>query len=128
MGTAYRKCRAAVKTTAPLAHRNLGHIFFSTSKLGLFLFFLKGKCEKRRRDPRRLESLDDNPVRIEIPLMTPKGMENKHLKVFSSIGKVFSDDPKFQERLIQAKTPAEVYDLLQSKEVCEINYFMDDRP
>ena len=78
------------------------------------------------KEPLDFESLDDEPVRIVILLMTPLGKENQHIKVFSSIGKIFTTDPLFQERLINAHSPAEAYDLLQSKEVREINYFLEE--
>ena len=77
------------------------------------------------KEPLDFESLDGNPVRMVILLLTPEGKQDQHIKVFASIGKIFTSDPSFQERILRAHSPAEVYDILQSKEVREMNYFLE---
>lgn len=77
-------------------------------------------------DPIEFDSIDGEKVDIIILIATPEGKEEVHLKIFSVIAKIFADDPKFHDQLVMAENPAEVYDILQSKEVREINYFLDE--
>jgi len=42
------------------------------------------------------------------------------------VARIFGDDPTFHERIVQSADASEVYDLLQSREIREINYFLED--
>jgi len=72
------------------------------------------------------ESFDEKPVDIIILLATPKGKEELHLKIIAAVAQIFGKDREFHDRIVEAKTANEVYDLLQSKEIREINHFLDD--
>jgi len=78
------------------------------------------------KKPIEFESIDGEKVDIVILIATPEGKEDLHLKVIATIAKIFAEDPTFHEKLVNAENPAEAYDLLQSKEVQEINYFLDE--
>ncbi len=80
-----------------------------------------GICEK----PIDFESIDNKPVDIVILIATPEGQENLHLKLLSAIARIFAEDPQCHDRLVSAGSPAEVYDLLQSKEVRNINSYLE---
>lgn len=78
------------------------------------------------KNPIDFESVDGQRVDMICLVATPEGKENLHLKVLSAVSKIFTNDPSFHEKLLASKTPAEVYDLFQSAEVHEINYFLDE--
>ncbi len=78
------------------------------------------------KTPVDFEAIDDEPVDIIILVATPQGKEELHLKVLGAIAKIFTEDPRVHERLLDADDAAEAYDVLQSVEVQEINYFLDD--
>lgn len=78
------------------------------------------------KKPIDFDSIDGEKVNIIILIATPKGKEDLHLKIIATIAKIFTEDPTFHDKLANAENPAEAYDLLQSKEVQEINYFLDE--
>jgi Kef-type K+ transport system membrane component KefB/mannitol/fructose-specific phosphotransferase system IIA component (Ntr-type) len=78
------------------------------------------------RTPIDFESVDKKKVHVVILVATPEGKEDLHLKLLATIAKVFSEGPDFHRKIVNAGTPAEVYDLLQSKEVRKINYFLEE--
>lgn len=78
------------------------------------------------KTPIDFEAPDGKKVAVICLVATPEGKEDLHLKVLSAIGKIFTNDPLFLGKLLDSGTPAEVYDLFQSAEIQEINYFLDE--
>lgn len=81
-----------------------------------------GICEK----PLEWDSLDGNPVEIVILIATPEGMENLHVKLLGAVAKIFATDPLYQNKIINSKSAAELYDLLQNKEIRDINSYLEE--
>lgn len=77
------------------------------------------------KKPLEFESLDGEPVQVLILVATPENQVELHLKVCQTVAKIFTRDSEFIHDLAGCRNAAEAYDLLQSKEVQEINYFMD---
>lgn len=77
-------------------------------------------------EPIDFEAVDGEPVDIVILVATPEGQEDIHVKVMGAVARIFADDPPFHESLVGAGGPAEVYDLLQSKQVQDINSYLED--
>jgi fructose PTS system EIIBC or EIIC component len=72
------------------------------------------------------DSIDDKPVHIVIMIATPKENYNLHLNVLAHVARIFGHQPLIREKLINAKSPAEVYEILQSEEVERLNPFFED--
>jgi mannitol/fructose-specific phosphotransferase system IIA component (Ntr-type) len=72
------------------------------------------------------DSIDDKPVHIIIMIATPKENYNLHLNVLAHVAKIFGHHPLIREKLINAKSPAEVYEILQTEEVERLNPFFED--
>ena len=81
-----------------------------------------GICSK----PIDWESLDGKPVDIVIMVATPEGQEDLHLKILSAIAKIFAEDTTFHNKMVSANSEAELYDLMQSKEVRDMNTFISE--
>ncbi|NQU41111.1 MAG: PTS sugar transporter subunit IIA [Lentisphaerae bacterium] len=77
-------------------------------------------------DPLDFEALDGEKISVIILVATPEGKEDLHLKVLGAISKIFVDDPAFIDHLTKARDAAEAFDVLQSVDIQEINYFMDE--
>lgn len=77
-------------------------------------------------EPMDFNALDDQPVSILILVATPEHKVQLHLKVCAAVANIFRKDPKITHRMVHARNAAEVYDILQSKEVRDINYFLDE--
>ena len=76
-------------------------------------------------EPLDWEAIDSQPVEIVILIATPEGMDNIHLQLLGAISRIFANDPAFQKQLTNATSAAEVYDLLQSKEIRDINAYLE---
>lgn len=72
------------------------------------------------------ESLDDKPVHIIFLIATPKKNYDMHLHVLANIAKIFGHHPHIKDRIIKAKTSAEVFEILQAEEVEKLNPFFED--
>jgi len=71
------------------------------------------------------ESIDSQPVEIVILIATPEGMDTIHLQLLGAIARIFANDPAYHKQLTAATSAAEVYDLLQSKEIRDINAYIE---
>lgn len=78
------------------------------------------------KKPIDFDAIDKEKVDIIILIATPLGKEDLHLKIIATITKIFAGDPDFHNKLVRAENPSEAYDLLQSKEIQKINYFLDE--
>ena len=73
------------------------------------------------------DSLDSQPVHIIFMIATPKdNFDRQHLQVLANIAKLFGKHKDIKSQLIKARSAAEVYEILQSKEVDELNPFFED--
>jgi len=52
-------------------------------------------------------------------------MDNIHLQLLGAIARIFANDPAYQKQLTDATSAAKVYDLLQSKEIRDINAYIE---
>lgn len=81
-----------------------------------------GICEK----PIEWEALDGQAVEIVILIATPEGMENLHVQLLGTLAKIFAIDPTYQKKIIASKSAAELYDLLQQKEIRDLNSYLEE--
>lgn len=72
------------------------------------------------------ESIDDKPVNIVFLLATPRKNYDMHLHVLANIAKIFGHHPHIKDNIINAKSPEEVFEILQAEEVEELNPFFED--
>jgi mannitol/fructose-specific phosphotransferase system IIA component (Ntr-type) len=59
-------------------------------------------------------------------IATPKGHHEMHLHVLANIAKIFGHHPHIKDQIIKAKSPEEVFEILQAEEVEELNPFFED--
>jgi fructose-specific phosphotransferase system IIA component len=67
------------------------------------------------KEPVDFESIDDEPVRLIFLLASPEEMVTQHIKLLSRISRVISHDTT-REKLLKAKTPAEVIEVFAAEE------------
>lgn len=72
------------------------------------------------------DSIDDEPVHFIIMIATPQDSYDLHLNVLAHVAKIFGHERHIKEKLLSAKTPAEVFEILQSEEVERLNPFFED--
>jgi mannitol/fructose-specific phosphotransferase system IIA component (Ntr-type) len=71
------------------------------------------------------ESIDDKPVNIVFLLATPRKNYDLHLHVLANIAKIFGHHPHIKDQIIHARSPEEVFEILQAEEVEELNPFFE---
>ncbi|NOZ63372.1 MAG: PTS sugar transporter subunit IIA [Caldiserica bacterium] len=64
-------------------------------------------------------SLDGKPVHIFFLLLGPEGSPTEHLKALARIAR-FSKDRNFREKILKAKTPEEVLEIIKERESKEL--------
>jgi len=57
------------------------------------------------------DALDRKPVRMAFALLVPEKATDEHLQILAQLARLFSDK-RVRERLLEAKTPDEVYNRL----------------
>ncbi len=67
---------------------------------------------------------DGEPVKIIMLIVTPEGKEDTHLKVMASLSAMVSDEA-IRTRLIAAISPEDAWEVIESKEVRDYNYFLE---
>jgi Kef-type K+ transport system membrane component KefB/mannitol/fructose-specific phosphotransferase system IIA component (Ntr-type) len=73
------------------------------------------------------ESLDGKPVHIIFMIATPKeNFDRQHLQVLANVAKLFGHHKDIKSQLIKCRSAAEVYEVLQSEEVEELNPFFEE--
>ncbi|MCF7918805.1 MAG: cation:proton antiporter [Candidatus Cloacimonetes bacterium] len=72
------------------------------------------------------DSIDELPVHIIIMIATPEDSYSLHLNVLAHVARIFGHERHINERLLAAKTPAEVFEILQSEEVERLNPFFEE--
>jgi len=73
------------------------------------------------------DSFDNKPVHIIFMIATPRAnYESQHLQVLSNIAKIFGHHPHIKDQIIKAKSPEEIYGILQAEEVEELNPFFEN--
>ena len=76
--------------------------------------------------PINWDAPDGKGVQVVIMVATPEGLENLHIQLLGAISQIFATDSTITNRLVGAKTPAEVYEILQSKEIKSINTVLSE--
>ncbi len=76
------------------------------------------------KEPIDFESLDGEKVSVIILVATPEDQIDQHLKVCQTVAKIFTRDTTFFESLLSCHDATEVYDLLQSEQIRDLNYFL----
>ncbi|MDN5354649.1 MAG: hypothetical protein PWQ09_1405 [Candidatus Cloacimonadota bacterium] len=75
----------------------------------------------------KFDAVDDKPVHIIFLIATPKEhYDRQHLQVLSNIAKIFGQHPHIKKQMLKANTPEEVFEILQTEEVEELNPFFED--
>ncbi len=78
-----------------------------------------GICQK----PIEFGSFDKKPVDIIILVATPEDKPDLHIKLLAAIARIFSNQ-EIHKKIIEAHSPAEVYDILQGQEVRSLNSYL----
>ena len=73
--------------------------------------------------PLDFEGPDGIPVSILILIITPKNHESRYLEVISSISKIMQNE-QIRKSIINAKSSAEIYEIIHSEELEDLNYFI----
>jgi mannitol/fructose-specific phosphotransferase system IIA component (Ntr-type) len=68
---------------------------------------------------------DGLPVRIIMMIVTPKDHETRHLEVLASLAGMISDE-RIRERLKAARNANEAWEIIESEETHDYNYFLED--
>ncbi len=66
-------------------------------------------------DPIDYQSLDEQPVRIVLLLVGPETMVGQHIKLLSRISRLMNKED-FRKRLLQAESPARVFEIFKTEE------------
>lgn len=72
------------------------------------------------------DSIDGKPVNIIIMIATPQESYDLHLNVLAHVARIFGHHKLIKERLLEARSPAEVFEILQSEEVERLNPFFEE--
>ena len=67
------------------------------------------------KEPIEFDSIDQKPVTIIVLLASPTDRTGPHIQALARVSRLMLDEV-FKENLESAKTPEEVYDLINSKE------------
>ena len=57
------------------------------------------------------DAVDGNPIHIFVALLAPQHSTGDHLKALARVSRLLKD-PAFRNRLLESKTPTEIYDAL----------------
>lgn len=73
------------------------------------------------------DSIDDKPVHIIFMIATPEEYyDTFHVRMLSNIAKLMSKSPHLKDRIIEADSPEEIFEILQNKELEKFNPFFED--
>lgn len=72
------------------------------------------------------DAIDGKPVYIIIMIATPEESYDLHINVLAHVARIFGENPHIKEKLIEADSAAEVFEILQSEEVERLNPFFED--
>lgn len=70
-------------------------------------------------------SIDGKPVNVVIMIATPQDSYDLHLNVLAHVAIIFGKEHHIKEKLEEARSPAEVFEILQSEEVERLNPFFE---
>lgn len=76
------------------------------------------------------DSPDGEPVKLIVLILTPRNHYDKHIMVLAGIARIFGgqdvDHEGVKEMVFKARSAAEVYEILNTEEMDEHNYFLDE--
>lgn len=78
------------------------------------------------RDGIPFDAIDDKKVKILFLIATPEAHYDIHLHVLANISKIFGHHPRIKDKIVDAESPAEVFELLQTEELEKFNPFFED--
>jgi PTS system fructose-specific IIC component len=67
---------------------------------------------------------DGEPVRLILLIVTPNDKRDVHLKVLASLSRMMAN-PKIRTRLMAALSPEDAMEVIESEEVRDYNYFLE---
>ncbi len=68
---------------------------------------------------------DGKPVKLVVLIVTPQSQEHRHLEVLASLSAMVSNE-RLRNRLISANDPNDAWEVLESEESRDFNYFLED--
>ena len=72
------------------------------------------------------KAIDGKPVQLVVLIATPEGHYDQHLHALAAIAKIFGQDPEIQSRILKAKTPARVHEILQTGHADAVNVYLQE--
>jgi mannitol/fructose-specific phosphotransferase system IIA component (Ntr-type) len=72
------------------------------------------------------KAIDGKPVHIVVLIATPEGHYDQHLHALAAIAKIFGQDPEIKNRIVKAKTVAEVHEILQTSHADTANVYLEE--
>ena len=72
------------------------------------------------------EAIDGKPVFLIVLIATPEAHYDQHLQVLAGIAKIFGQDPEIKNRMIKARTAAEVHEILQTGHADAVNVYLHE--
>lgn len=95
-----------------------------TTGIGHGLAIPHGKCEGveslvmaigKPEEPMDFEAIDSKPVRLIVLLASPLDRTSDHIQALARISRLMTMED-FRERIYEAETPGEIYELLKGQE------------
>ncbi len=71
-------------------------------------------------------AIDGKPVQLIVLIATPEGHYDQHLPALAAIVKIFGQDPEIKNRIVKAKTAAQVHDILQTSHADTVNLDLEE--
>ncbi len=72
------------------------------------------------------EAIDGKPVYLIVLIATPEAHYDQHLHALAAIAKIFGQDPEIKNRIIKARTAAEVHEILQTGHADAVNVYLQE--
>lgn len=71
-------------------------------------------------------AIDEKPVNIMFLIATPRKNYDLHLHMLANIAKIFGHHPHITDQIVKARSPEEVFDILQAEEIEALNPFFEE--
>ena len=69
---------------------------------------------------------DGKPVHVMMLLGTSRELASRHLEVLAALSRAVRNDKDFGKKLVNAESPAHVYDLFHDREAEDFNTFLEE--
>jgi len=74
----------------------------------------------------QFDAIDEKPVRIMFLIATPRKNYDVHLHMLANIAKIFGHHPHIADQIVKARSPEEVFEILQAEEIEALNPFFEE--